>query len=218
MNLDELKTSWKEYDRKLKTTQQMNEKILLSMITERVGNRFATVKRNYVISFSWMGLWLAFSILVIATNPFDYDYSIQYVPMLIFAVGLSILITGLVRSYQVFQKIDINQYNVGEGLKRIIAVYERPKKFFGYTVIVFLFSQVVLFPLSFLPRIIDRMGFVPALAERMIPIVIGGLLLFVAFKLGAFKERHVGKFKEDLNELEELKAMSAELESQEVEK
>jgi hypothetical protein len=35
--------------------------------------------------------------------------------------------------------------------------------------------------------------------------------LYVAHKLGAFKERHKDKFKDDLNELEELKRMSREL-------
>jgi hypothetical protein len=212
MNLDELKTTWKEYDRKLQTTQQINEKILVSMITERAGNRFVKVKRNYIMGFAWMMLWLAFSVLVIAANPFDYAYGIQYIPMVIFGIGLVILMAGLLRSYLIFQRISITHHNVGEALKRIIAIYERPKKFFNYTIIVFLFSQTVLFPLSFLPRSIERMGLVPALAERMIPIFIAGLLVFLAFKLGAFKERHVDKFREDLNELQELKAMSAELE------
>jgi len=78
-------------------------------------------------------------------------------------------------------------------------------------VIVFLFSQVVLLPLSFLPKNIEQFGFWPAMAERLIPISISGFLLFAAYKLGAFKERNAEKFKDDLNELETLKAMKSEL-------
>jgi len=211
MNFDELQAVWKAYDRKLQTTQELNERILRSMIAERSGNRFSKVRRNYILGIAWMALWLAFSALVMIGNPFDYRYAIQYVPIVIFGTGLIILMTELLRSLLTFQKIAITHYNVGEALTRIIAVYERPKRFFKYTIVVFLFSQVVLFPLSFLPRNIDTMGLGPAMAERLIPISITALLIFLAYKLGAFKERHVDKFREDLNELQTLRAMSDEL-------
>lgn len=211
MDIDDLKLTWKEYDRKLQSTQAINEKIILSMITERSGNRFSKVRRRYQFGLLWMFICFSFSILVLVTNPFDYRYTIQYVPICVFAVGLGILIADMIRSYATFQKISVTHYNVGESLKRIIEVYEKPKKFLHYTVIVFLFSQVVLLPLSFLPRTIDRLGLGLALAERLIPIAIGVAILYAAHKLGAFKETHADKFREDLNELESLKKMSAEL-------
>lgn len=211
MNLDELKTAWNVYDRKLQSTQAINERIIVSMITERSGNRFSKVRKQYTLGLMWMFICLAFSILVILTNPFDYGYTLQYIPMGIFAACLIVLIGGMVRSYRNLQKVAITQNSTGEALKSIIAVYEQPKKFLHYTIIVFLFSQVLLLPLSFLPRNIETMGLWGALAERLIPISISALILFIAFRLGAFKERHVEKFREDLNELESLKAMSAEL-------
>lgn len=211
MNLDELKTAWKAYDRKLQSTQAINEKIIVSMVTERSGNRFSKVRKQYILGLAWMLICLMFSVLIILTNPFDYEYTLQYIPMVIFAVGVTILITGMTISYLKIHGITITHQNVGEALKDIIAVYEKPKKFLYYTVIVFLFSQVFLFPLSFLPRSIENKGLWPALAERIIPISIAALMVFVAYKLGAFKERHVDKFREDLNELESLKAMAAEL-------
>jgi hypothetical protein len=211
MNLDELKAVWKAYDRKLQSTQAINERIIVSMITERSGNRFSKVRKRYILGLTWMFICLMVSVLILLTNPFDYEYTLQYIPMVIFAVGVTILITGMTISYLKMQGITITHQNVGEALKDIIAVYEKPKKFLYYTVIVFLFSQVFLFPLSFLPRSIENKGLWPALAERVIPISIAALMLFVAYKLGAFKERHVDKFREDLNELESLKAMAAEL-------
>jgi len=211
MNLDDFKTAWKVYDRKLQSTQALNEKIIASMITERSDNRFAKVRRQYILGFCWMFICMAFGILVILTNPFDYGQTIQYIPMVIFVSGLVILMTGLTMRYFALRKIIISHNNIGQALKQVIAVYEKPRKFLYYTVIVFLFSQVFLFPLTFLPRSIETSGLWPALGERLIPISIAALMLFAAYKLGAFKERHVDKFREDLSELEMLKAMSAEL-------
>ncbi|MEX2230631.1 MAG: hypothetical protein WD824_00615 [Cyclobacteriaceae bacterium] len=211
MNLDDLKTAWKVYDRKLQSTQAINEKIIISMITERSDTRFSKVRKQYVIGFLWMFVCAAFGILVILTNPFDYQQTIQYIPMVIFITGLAILMGGMTTRYFALQKIIISHNNIGEALKQVIAEYEKPRKFLYYTVIVFLFSQAFLFPLSFLPRSIEIRGLWPALGERLIPISIAVLMLLAAYKLGAFKTRHVDKFREDLNELESLKAMSAEL-------
>ena len=211
MNLDELKTVWKDYDRRLQTTRLINEKIISIMIAERSHNRFAKARKEYLMGLIWMFFCFTLSIVVIVTNPFDYSYAFQYGPMAIFGAGLMILIFGLLRSCLTFQNIAITQNNVGDALKSIISVYEKPKKFFHYTIIVFLFSQVVLFPLSFLPRNIENTGLGAALAERLIPIAISSLILYAAYRLGVFKQRHVGKFKEDLSELHALKKMSAEL-------
>jgi hypothetical protein len=211
MNLDELKTAWKEYDRKLESTRAINEKIIASMIAERTGNRFSKVRRQYIAGFAWMFICASFGILVLMTNPFDYGTTLQYIPMVLFVIGLVILMAGMTIRFLALKKINFSHYNIGESLRRIIAEYEKPNKFLYYTVVIFLFSQVFLFPLSFLPRSIEARGLWPALGERLIPISIAALMLYGAYKLGAFKERHVDKFREDLDELESLKAMSAEL-------
>ena len=214
MNLDELKISWKEYDRKLQSARAINEKLIDSMITERAGNRFAKVRRQYLLGLTWMLVCLAFGVLVIATNPFDYDATIQFIPMGIFVVGLVILVIGLITKYVALKKIAISHDNVADALRKVISIYDKPRKFLNYTVIIFLFSQVFLFPLSFLPRSIEVRGLWPALGERLIPISIALIVLLVAYKLGAFKDRHADRFREDLSELEQLKMMSAELDSE----
>ena len=211
MNLDELKTTWKEYDRKLQSTQAINEKIISSMIADRSKSRFVKVRRQYILGLTWMFICLAFGVLVIVTNPFDYDANIQFIPMVIFVSGLVILIGGLISRCMELKKITFSHNNIAGALKKVISVYEKPRRYLYYTVIMFLFSQVFLFPLSFVPRNIEAMGLWPALAERLIPISIAVIMVFVAYKLGAFKQRHVDNFREDLSELEELKAMSAEL-------
>jgi hypothetical protein len=211
MNVDELKTVWQNLDRKLNAAKTLNEKLISSIVTERSGNRFRTVKRNYLIGFAWLTLCLSAGLAVILGNPFDYVYTVQYIPMVIYCIGLIVITTWMINSYSKLNQIKLDQLNIRSALKGIVTIYERPKKFMRYTLWVFIISQTILFPLSFLPKSIDRLGLWPALAERLIPISIAILMLFIAHKLGAFKERHGLRFKEDLEELEQLKRMAAEL-------
>ncbi len=211
MNIDELKTAWISLDKKLQATKTLNEKLINSIVTERSGKRFHVVRRNYLIGFVWLTLCLLAGLAVILGNPFDYEYTLQYVPMIIFCIGLIIMAGWMMQSYQYLGRVKLDQANIRVALKDIIAIYERPKKLMWYVLWVFLLSQAILFPLSFLPRSIDRIGLWPALGERMIPMAIAVLMLFAAYKLGAFKERHGARFKEDLNELDQLKKMAAEL-------
>jgi hypothetical protein len=211
MNLDELKMNWKAYDRRMHAAQLIDERIIVSMITERSSAHFNTVKRQYLAGFAWMLICLAAGVAILWGNPFDYRQAIQYIPIGIYTVCLLILLISMVRSYVALQTITISHHTIDVALKEIIAVYERPKRFMKYILIVFLFSQVVLFPLSFLPRNIEQMGLWTALFERLIPISIAAGLLLLAHKLGAFKEHGLLKFKRDLDELRELKTMAGEL-------
>jgi hypothetical protein len=216
MNLDELKAAWKIFDDRLQATQVINEKIIISMITQRSSTRFSKVKTEYVLGLSWMLICLMVGCAVFFGNPFDYELTVQYIPIAIYCICLIILMASLVTAYLQWQNISITHNNLDVALRKIIAVYERPKKFINYTLIVFLATSVCLFPLSFLPHSIERLGFWPALGERLIPMSVAAFLLFIAHKMGAFRERHVEKFKEDLGELEELKVMSAELSKNEI--
>jgi hypothetical protein len=211
MNLDELKIAWTAYDRKLKLTHQLNERIISSMITERSALRFRQVRKKYIIGFAWMTICLFAGLAVLTTNPFGYTLTIQYFPIAVYNVCISILLVDFFIEYRKLLTVSIDHYTIDAALRKIIAIYERPKKFLGYTLIVFLFTQVFLFPLSFLPKSIERVGLWMALAERIIPISISVLLLFAAYKLGAFKDHSKDKFRKDLDELSELKALSHEL-------
>lgn len=211
MNVDELKTAWQSLDKKLHATKALNEELITSIVTERSGHRFQTAKRSYLIGFAWLAICFAVGVAVILGNPFDYKYTLQYLPVIVYCIGLFIITGWMMQSYIHLGRIKLDHANIKDALKAIVAVYERPQKSMRYVLWVFILSQTVLFPLSFLPKSIDRVGLWPALGERLIPISIAVLIFFVAYKLGAFKERHGPKFKEDLNELERLKRMAAEL-------
>lgn len=211
MNVDELKTAWQKLDRKVHATQLLNEKLISSIVRERSENRFQTVRRNYLLGFGWIGLCFAVGIAVIFGNPFDYRYTIQYLPMVIYCICLIVIGINMVVAYLKLGGVKLDQENIRAALQKIVSIYERPQKFMKYILYVFIFSQTVLFPFSFLPKSIERIGLWPAIFERLIPISIAILLLVIAHKLGAFKERNVDKFKADLNELDQLKGMVSEL-------
>lgn len=211
MNIEDLKAAWKQYDIKLQATHTIHDKIISSMIADRTRSRFDGAKRTYKISIVWMTLCLGFSIVVLLTNPFDYRYTLQYAPMIIFAMGLLIMIAALCRTLFQLSTITVMHQTISESLQQIIAVHAKPRRFVHYTVFIFLFSQVILFPLSFLPHTIERMGLGYALVERLIPISIGASLLYVAFRFGAFRDKKVNLFKQDFAELNALKANLHEL-------
>lgn len=211
MNVDELKTAWQSLDKKLHATKALNEKLITSIVTERSTRRFQAARKNYLIGFAWLTLCLAVGLAVLFGNPFDYEYTLQYIPMIIYCVGVIVISGWMMQSYVALGRIKLDQPNIRTALKDIVAIYERPQKLMRYVLWIFIFSQTIMFPLSFLPKSIDRLGLLPALGERMVPIAIAVLMLFVANKLGAFKERCGVKFKEDLNELDQLKTLAAEL-------
>lgn len=211
MNIDELKAAWNVYDKKVEATHRLNEKVIATMIASRSDHRFTRVKRNIAFSIAWMFGWASLALLICLTNPFDYTMSWQYIPQWIFIGCVAIFCIGMLGTWAKLNSISITNTNVDASLKTIIEIYERPQKLQKYTLFLFLFSQVVLFPLSFIPREFERSGLWKAIGQQMIPMAVAALMLYIAHRLGAFKERHKDKFKEDLNELEELKRMSREL-------
>ena len=214
MNLEELKATWTALDRKLATTQLIQEKIIISLITTRSSTRFSSVRKNYLLGLTGMIVAFVAGILIIITNPFDYEFFVQYVPLILYSVCILILIIGQFKRYYYLTHIVIDHKSVASSLRSIIVEYERPRKFLNYTLIIFLITGIFLFPFSFLPHHVDTLGWGWALAERLIPISISVLLFYAAHKLGAFKERHVDEFKGDLNELNQLKMLSKEVVSE----
>lgn len=211
MNLEELKSAWTAYDHQLKASQQIQERLITSMITTRSASRFSGVRKKYLLGMTWMTLCLAAGLVIITTNPFDYHSLLQYMPMALYSLCLLVLVISMLKGYLRLQTITIEKETLAVSLRTIIQEYEKPQQLMKYTLITLLFTAVVLFPLSFLPAAVKTMGLSLALAERLISIAISVLLLFVAYKLGAFRERNAPRFKEDLTELEQLKALSREL-------
>lgn len=211
MILDDLKAAWQLYDRKLAHTQFINEKILLRMIKERSTTRLASIQREYRWSFIYMFAMLLLFTSILVWNPFDFNHLVQYTPTILQTLSILVVLVLLYKGY-VDLDVDMNHNNLDTSLKKIILVYEKSEKVLGWAGVSLMVSGL-LFPLSFLPKIVESSGIWKGLGLVLIQTgVVLGMYILVA-KLGFLKDKkkHAAKFKDDLNELEELKTLSAEL-------
>lgn len=214
MELDELKTAWKTYDAKLQATQAISDRLIVSMVKEKSQSRLAKVKQRYLFLVFYLTLWLIAGIAVVIGNPFDYSQPLEYLPMAIYCFCMGVLVVAMIRTNSNLQKVEINETSIEASLNKIITIiekYENPNRLLGWTLKILLTSTTVLFPLSFLPRKIERLGLWDGMLDTLIPIIISLILIFVAYKLGAFKEQYGKRFKDYLEELKELKGLSKEL-------
>jgi len=209
MNIDEIKTEWKQYSKKLEVSQRLNEHLILSMLKERSRSRVSKIRRNNTIYFVLMLLTLLFLAAIFAGNPFDFKYRLQYIPYGILFIGVLLAIISLVKSLKTFTT-NINNVSLDNFLKKTIAEYEKNKKierWFG----IIIFSAGLLTAFSFLPKKLEHKEFWQAIGETAVSMLITIAIYFIAFKLGAFKNKNKEEFENDLKEWNELKNISMEL-------
>jgi hypothetical protein len=202
MNLDELKSAWQVYDRKLQTSQLLTERMIVGMIKERSRSRVAQIKRENTFFFVVMVFELVVLGAVFVGNPFDFIYPIQFVPYGFLGVGIIMALIAIYRSNAIVNT-DMNSTTLGAFLNHVIREYEKNRKLEGWFGMLMLASGC-LATLSFLPNKLARQSLTSALIDTLIPMAICLFVYYLAFKLGAFKNRKSEGFKEDLRELEEL--------------
>lgn len=210
MNIDDLKIAWQEYDHKLKSAQTLNQRLIDSMIGEKSQSRLAKVQNQYLLGISLSLFWLVLGVAVLTGNPFDYVNVFEYLPVFVLILCFVMMLLLMGKAYYELRNINIGQISLGEALRQILSVYDKPKKFLKWTVII-MFSSSLLFPLSFLPRNIAHNGVGAAIIDTLIAMVISLVMYFIAQKLGTFKDMNADLFKAYLHELEELKALSKDL-------
>ena len=209
MNLEQLKTEWREYDQKLALSQRLNEQIIQSMLRERSRSRVAKIRRENILYLVLMLLNLVLLGAIFAGNPFDFKYDLQYIPFGILAAGVLIAIASLIKSLQSFN-VDLNTVNLDHFLRKTIWEFEKNKKMQGRFGLL-IFSSGMLTAFSFLPKKLEHKELWPALGETLLSMAITLAIYFIAYKLGAFKNRKKEGFENDLKELNNLKSISAEL-------
>lgn len=210
MNIEEMKTAWEQYNQKLILSQQLNQQVIMGMLKERSRSRVSRIRKENFVLLAWMLIISAFLIALLIGNPFDFRYTLQYMPYCILLIGVFLAIGSIYKSLRQFD-VNLNKENLGVFLKRTIEEYEKNRKrnsWFG--MIIFFAGTLTIF--SFLPHKLAHKDIWQALAETGINLGITLGIYFIAFKLGAFKERKREGFESDLKELEGLRARSAELE------
>ncbi len=209
MNIEQLKTEWQHYNQTLSVSQRLNEQIIQSMIKERSRSRVSRIRRQTMVYMILMMLNLVLFAAIFAGNPFDFKYTVQYIPFGILTIGVFMAMYSLFKTLQRFN-VNMNHVSLEHFLKATIEEFEKNKKmetWFGSII----FAAGTLTVFSFLPKKLENKGFWPALGETAISIAIILVIYFVAYKLGAFKNRKKEGFENDLKELEELKAISSDL-------
>lgn len=212
MNIEEIKTEWAGFSQKLSSTQRLSEQLILSMLRERSMSRVAKIRRNNTLYLVLMFANLVLLAAIFAGNPFDFRYTIQFIPYGILAIGILLAIISLVKSLQSIN-VNINNASLGSFLKRAIEAYEKNKKihqWFG----IFIFSAGTLTALSFLPKKLEHKEIWQAVAETALSMIITLAIYFIAYKAGAFRNRHKEDFENDLKEWNELRSISSELENE----
>ncbi len=209
MNIDQLKSEWKQYDQKLAMSQRLNEQVIQSMLRERSRSRVSRIRRDSIMYMILMFINLVLLTAIFAGNPFDFKYKVQYVPYGLLTIGVLLALASLIKTLRRFN-VNTNKVNLHNFLRTTIEEYEKNRKmerWFGMII----FSAGMLTVFSFLPKKLENKGLWPALGETLISIVITLAIYFIAFRLGAFKNRKKEGFENDLQELNELKAIAEDL-------
>jgi hypothetical protein len=209
MTIEQLKTEWQQYDQKLSLTQRLNERLIVSILKERSRSRVSKIRRENWSHLLLMVITLIFLAGILAGNPFDFKYKLQYLPYGVLAIGVMMAIGSLIKSLRNF-RVNISNVNLDLFLKKTIREYEKARNMQSWFGLI-IFTAGVSTAFSFLPKKLEHKEFWPALGETGIMMGISLTIYFIAFKLGAFKNRKKEGFENDLKELNELKAISSEI-------
>src|SRR5687768_5248831 len=126
MNIEEIKNEWKQFNQQLESSQRLNEHLLTSMLKERSRSRVSKIRRDNIILLLLMFANLVFLAAIFIGNPFDFKYSLQFIPYALLTIGVMMAVISLVRSLQRFNA-DLNQVNLESFLRTTIDEYEKNK-------------------------------------------------------------------------------------------
>jgi hypothetical protein len=212
MELELLKKSWDNLTKRIEHTATFNEKLLDNIISSRVATTIDKINRLYNGFYVVLAIEVVALIGILFGNPFDLKYNIQYIPYALLLIGVLIAFFNLLHIHRSIHKLSPDK-RIDQYLKSIGAIYDRNKRFEKWFGFIFL-SIGLLIPFSFLPTKIYRMGLVGALTDTSIMVAINLIILIVAIKLGAFKNRYRMQLEKDLKEWKELKALAEGMEKE----
>jgi hypothetical protein len=209
MELDALKKSWEQLDKRVQHATALNQKLVETIISSRVMTTVDKIKRLYNSFFIVLLIEVIFLGSILFGNPFDFRHWAQNIPYSLLLGGVIIAFFNLLHISRGIKKLSADT-KIDRYVKGIVSLYDQNKRFEKWFAII-LFSIGLTVPFSFLPTKIERMGLSGALLDIAIMISITGGIYLIALKLGAFKHPYKDKLKRDLVEWEELKALADEM-------
>ena len=212
MELDVLKQSWERLDKKIQHTAIFNQTLVERIISSRVVTTVDKIKTMYNGFYVVLGVETVALIGILAGNPFDFKYTLQFLPYMLLMIGVVIAFFNLLHISRSIAKLSAKSA-IDHYVKEIVAIYDRNKRFEKWFGLSFL-AVGFLVPFSFMPNKIARMGVVGALIDTAIMILITWIMFIAAFKFGFFRNRHKEKLQKDLEDWKELKALANEMAKQ----
>jgi hypothetical protein len=209
MELETLKKSWETLDRKMQHATAFSQKLVESIISARVMTTVDKIRRLNNFFYVVLGVEILFLIALFVGNPFDFQYTLQYVPYLLILIGVLLAFVNLLRLSTAIRKLSPGD-RIDHYLKGIVSLYDRNKRFEKWFGVIFL-SIGLLVPASFLPQKLERMNLMSALLDTGIMVSVTLVIYVIAFKLGAFKNPHKAQLEKDLAEWNELKMLANEM-------
>lgn len=201
MNINDLQSIWTAYDQKITIQQSLTEKMILSMIRDRSRSTLAVMSRKNILLACLFLFYTLFFTACILGNAFDYTHPAYYIPLVLQGISCCIFAVLLLNTYSQIKQVNPAKENLSEALRKVIRVNDRHvllsgRIWWGY------FIAGVLFPFTFLPRMINSKGMGEAIGFMAILVVVIGGSLLAAKKLRLFRDSHGDRLKENLHELE----------------
>ncbi|WP_128548619.1 hypothetical protein [Larkinella soli] len=208
MGIDSLKTAWQDYDRHLQETPALSEKALHRLIRERSRSRIARIRREYRITGLLSLLILLFYGAVLAGNPFDFQYRIQFLPSILIMGWTLVFLVVLLKGYRAVSS-PVPGDSLTLSLHKVIANYARSQALVHQVAVPVLLSGFF-FPVSFLPKHIHASGPVTGVLIALAHILLNVLLYWAAVRLGLFRSSAQAGLQRDLEELKQLNVQAGE--------
>ncbi len=209
MELDALKKSWEQVNKRIQRATALNQKLVETIISSRVMTTVDKIKRLNSSFYIVLMIEVIFLGAILLGNPFDFRHWAQYIPYSLLFGGVIIAFFNLLHISRGIKKLSADT-KIDRYVKGIVSLYDQNKRFEKWFGIILL-SIGLTVPFSFLPSKIERMGLSGALLDIAIMISITGAIYLIAFKFGAFKNPYKDKLKRDLAEWEELKVLANEM-------
>lgn len=211
MNLDELKQEWAKYDDKLKSTADIDHDVIARMVKKRSLSVVVNIRKSYLYGMVMCGFYLLCFIALNIGNPFDYKYTVEFLPLFLVLIVLTIVMVILFRAGFKLRKLDFHSQPLPEYLDRVITAYSKSYKLLQWSAGTILFCCTILFPLTFIQRNIARSGMFSGLLNTFGLLIFLSLLFFVKKKIKRFNQEEWYSFNVIMRELKALRASAAEL-------
>lgn len=209
MELEVLKRSWENLNKKIEHATVFNQVLVENIISSRVLTTVEKIKRTYTGFYVVLSVEIIFLLGIILGNPFDFHYKLQYLPYVLLLIGVIMAFINLRYLSRSIDKLSAG-IRIDQYVKGIVSIYDSNKRFEKWFGVSLLFVGLLV-PFSFLPNKIERMGLQGALIDIAIMISVSLVFYIAAFKLGAFRNRHKEKLQKNLTDWEELKTLANEM-------